>query len=217
MKGHFVITVTGQGTGALRVLPRKNCPPGIQEHLAEKLPPQPPAAGTGAPGWQERQCSVARDAAGTCQRGLRIVTAPRTREGHLCCSGRAERLPWGDDVGPVPGRMWSIHRHRMGRNPQQREAGMQKQRSVGGSFAGQGVLRAAEEENGGGGIAGRCGLAGHPFPSPALEIPQDVGDDVVLGSLIHFPGHRWQTGAVKYWRVFPRGPSRSPHPAGLQK
>ena len=41
MKGHVVITVTGQGTGALRVLPRKNCPPGIQEHLAEKLPPQP--------------------------------------------------------------------------------------------------------------------------------------------------------------------------------
>ena len=45
MKGHLVVTVTGQGTGALKVLHRRNCPPRIQEHFAEIVIPQPPAAG----------------------------------------------------------------------------------------------------------------------------------------------------------------------------
>lgn len=45
MKGHLVVTVTEQVTGELGVLQRMNCPPGMQEHLTEKLIPQPPALG----------------------------------------------------------------------------------------------------------------------------------------------------------------------------
>ena len=116
MKGHFIITVTEQGTGTLRVLPRKNCPPGIQEHLAEKLPPQPPCS------WHRRAplggetvlCSPGRSwylPAWFEDRDCTTVEG-RTR----AAQGRAERLPGGGDFGPMPGRMWSIHRHGMGKN-----------------------------------------------------------------------------------------------------
>lgn len=217
MKGHFIITVTEQGTGTLRVLPRKNCPPGIQEHLAEKLPPQPPAAGTGGPRWEERQCSVAQDAAGTCQRGLRIVTAPRSREGHVLL--REEQRGFLGEVtldlclegcGASTDTGWAGI-------PRQREAGVQRLRNMGGLICRPGSAKGSRGREWVG-IAGRCGLAGHPFPSPALEIPQDVGDDIVLGSLVHVPDRRWQIGAVKFWRVFPSRPSGAPLPAaGLQK
>ena len=108
MKGHFIVTVTGQGTGALRVLPRKDCPPGIREHLAEKLPPSPlQLAQEGPLGGETVLCSLGRS-----------WYLPAWFEDRDCTTDqrRAERLPRGGDLGPVPGRMWSIHRHRMGRN-----------------------------------------------------------------------------------------------------
>lgn len=36
-----------------------------------------------------------------------------------------------------------------------------------------------------------------PFPSPALEVPQDVGDDFILGTLVLVPDRRWQLGDVR--------------------
>lgn len=67
------------------------------------------------------------------------------------------------------------------------------------------------------GIRGCGGVAGHPFPSAALEIPQYVGDDVVLGFLVQVPDCRWQLGALSSWSVRSRGPSRTPHLVDLQK
>lgn len=52
---------------------------------------------------------------------------------------------------------------------------------------------------------------------PALEIPQDVGDDVVLRFLIHVPDHRRQLGAVKIRSGCPRGLGRPLLPGDLQE
>lgn len=46
------------------------------------------------------------------------------------------------------------------------------------------------------GRGGHGGDVGPPFPSPALEITQDIGDDFILGSLVHVPDRRRQLGGV---------------------
>lgn len=67
------------------------------------------------------------------------------------------------------------------------------------------------------GREGPDGVAGPPLPSPALEVPQDVVDDVVLGSLVQVTGRWWQFGDVSFWRSHIRGRSRTPHTGDLQK
>lgn len=203
MKGHFIVTVTGQGAGALRVLPRKNCPPGIREHLAEKLPPSPlQLAQEGPLGGETVLCSLGRS-----------WYLPAWFEDRDCTTDRrrAERLPRGGDLGPVPGRVWS--RHRMGRKSPAEGSRYPRLRGEGGLVFRPGNAKSSRAREWVG-IAARCGLAGHPFPSPALEIPQDVGEDVVLGSLVQVPGRRWQVGAVKLWRVFPPEDSAESSPGG---
>lgn len=87
---------------------------------------------------------------------------------------------------------------------------------MGSDYVGKGVLRAAE---GVGGWAGEVVVGRWDLPSllQALEIPQDVGDDVVFGFLIHVPDHRRQLGAVRPRSSDLGGRSRTLFSGDLQK
>lgn len=95
---------------------------------------------------------------------------------------------------------------------------MCKGRSVwtGSDYAEKGVLRAAEGVGGWANeiVVGRGGL---PSLLQVLEIPQDVGDDVVFGFLIHVPDHRRQLGAVSPRSSDLTGWSRTLFSGDLQK